>query len=265
MELIQIEEPGGRGDAFEDAGLALGLELTGTGLRLAAAVGGNAEAIRNAEGGLDFLPALAGYDEAGRLTAGLADLIGVSPVGLDALNNPDAADARGTSVADRVALLVSTACRQLMSRIGRPIAGAAVVVPLDSTAGLRLALMQAVEAGGLPVRRLVESSVALGWGGGLDQRGDGAYLHLASVPAGLALARLEVAGGLIRLVGGAVARDVDELPALIAVEAPLSGLIAPGIAGAAEIAAASGVALLDGFDGEERPVLGAALFAEAVG
>ncbi|MEI9986873.1 MAG: hypothetical protein WDN69_29165 [Aliidongia sp.] len=265
MELLQIEEPGARGDALDDAGLALGLELTGTALRLAASVGGNAELIRNAEGGIDFLPALAGYDEAGVLTAGLPGLADATSIGLDALTIPEDTDARGAAVTDRVALLITTAGRQMMHRIGRAVAGAAVVVPLDSTAGLRLALMQAIEAGGVPVLRLVEASVALAWGGGLDQRGDGAYLHLVSVPSGVALARLEVADGQVRLVGGSVARHVDELPGLIAAEAPLLGLIAPGIAGAAEIAASASVPLLDGFDGEERVVLGAALFAEAVG
>jgi hypothetical protein len=265
MELLQIEEPGERGDGLEDAGLALGLELTGTALRLAASVGGNAELIRSPEGSIDLLPAVAGYDEAGGLQAGLPGLADASAIGIDALTMPDGADARGAPVADRVALLVTTAVRALIQRIGRPVSGAVVVVPLESTAALRLALMQAVEAGGVPVLRLAEESVALGWGGGLEQRPEGAYLHLTSVPSGVALARLEVAGGLIRLVGGGVARHVDELPDLIAAEAPVLGLLAPGLAGAEAIAAAAGLMLLDGFDGAGRAVLGAALLAEAVG
>ena len=58
MELLQIEEPGQRRDELEDAGLAIGLELTLTGLRLAASVGGNVEVIRNAEAASKFLPRL---------------------------------------------------------------------------------------------------------------------------------------------------------------------------------------------------------------
>ena len=265
MELLQIEEPGKRGDSLEDAGLALGLELTSSGLRLAASVGGNAELIRSAEGGVELLPAIAGYDEVGQLVAGRDGLEDASAIGIDALAVADGTDARGVTVADRIALLITTGVRALIQRIGRPVAGAVVVVPLESTSGLRLALMQAVETGGVPVLRLAEASVALGWSGGLERRADGAYLHLASVPAGVALARLEVAGGLIRLVGGGVARHVDELPEMIAAEAPVLGLLAPGLAGAEAIAAAAGVALLDGFDGAERAVLGAALLAEAVG
>jgi hypothetical protein len=265
MELLQIEEPGAAGDALEDAGLALGLQLTGSALRLAASVGGNVELIRGAEGDIDLLPAVAGYDEAGQLVAGQPGLVDATAIGLDALTIPDGTDARGVTVADRVALLVTTAARALIQQIGRPVAGAVVVVPLESTAGLRLALMQAVETGGVPVLRLAEESVALGYGGGLDRRAEGAYLHLARVPSGVALARLETSGGLVRLVGGGVARHVNELPDLIAAEAPVLGLLAPGLAGAEAIAAAAGVALLDGFDGAERAVLGAALLAEAVG
>jgi len=265
MELLQIEEPGQRGDELEDAGLAIGLELTGTGLRLAASVGGNVEVIRNAEGGLDFLPALAGYDAAGTLVAGQAGLADLTPIGLDALTISEAPDARGASVADRVTLLIETAWRQLQRLTGRPIAGAVVVVPLDSTSGLRLALMQAVESGGLPVLRLLESSVAVALGGGLDRAGEGAYLHLVPVPAGLALARLEVAEGMVRLVGGAAARHVDDVAGLIAAEGRVRGLIAPDVAAAAPIALACDVVLLDGFDGAERPVIGAALLAEALG
>ncbi len=265
MELLQIEEPGERGDELDDAGLALGLELTGTGLRLAASVGGNAELIRGEDGSLEILPAVAGYDGASQLAAGAPGLADASAIGIEALAATDAADIRGASVSDRVALLVTTAARLVIQKIGRPIAGAVVVVPLESTAGLRLALMHAVEAGGVPVLRLVEESVALGYGGGLDRLEEGAYLHLAAVTGGIALARLETAGGTIRLVGGGVARDAEELPELIAAELPIKALLAPGLAGAEAIAAAASLPLLDGFDGAERAVIGAALFAEAVG
>jgi hypothetical protein len=260
MELVQIEEPGERSGELADAGLAIGLELTGSGLRLAASVGGNVEVIRNAEGGLDFLPALAGYDEAGALVAGQPGLADPTAIGLDALTLADGADARGARVADRVARLIQTAGRQLVRLTGRPIAGAVVVVPLDSTAGLRLSLMEAVEAGGIAVLRLAEFSVAVAMGGGLDKRADGAYLHLAPVSAGLALARLEVIDGVVRLVGGALARHADEVPALIAAEDAVRGLIAPGVT-----VAAADVPRLDGFDGTERAVIGAALLAEALG
>jgi hypothetical protein len=261
MELVQIEEPGERSGELADAGLAIGLELTGSGLRLAASVGGNVEVIRNTEGGLDFLPALAGYDDAGTLVAGQPGLADATAIGLDALTQPDAADARGAGIADRIALLVATAGRHVVRLTGRPIVGAVVVVPLDSTAGLRLSLMQAVETGGIPVLRLAEFSVAVAMGGGLDRKKDGAYLHLAPVSAGLALARLEVADGVVRLVGGSLARHVDEVPALIAAEGPVQGVIAPGAAAAV----VADLAVLDGFDGAERAVIGAALLAEALG
>jgi hypothetical protein len=199
------------------------------------------------------------------LDAGAANLADASAIGIDALAATDAVDIRGASVSDRVALLVTTAARLVIQKIGRPIAGAVVVVPLESTAGLRLALMHAVEAGGVPVLRLVEESVALGYGGGLDRAEDGAYLHLAAVTGGIALARLETAGGAIRLVGGGVATENDALTELIAAEAPVKALLAPGLADAEAIAAAASLPLLDGFDGAERAVIGAALFAEAVG
>jgi hypothetical protein len=265
MELLQIEEPGETRDEFEDKGLAIGLELTGGALRLAASVGGNVEVIRNAAGGLDFLPAVAGYDAAGMLVAGQDGLADPSGIGLEALTAPEAPDARGAAVADRVGLLIARAGRELIRLTGRMIGGAVVVVPLESTATLRLALMQAVEAGGIPVLRLIESSVALAWGGGLEARGDGVWLHLAPVPSGLALARLETVDGAVRLVGGAVARHVDEVAGLIAAEGRVSGLIAPGIEAVSAIAAAAGVPLLDGFDGAERAVTGAARLAEALG
>lgn len=265
MELLQIEEPGERRDAVEDAGIAVALELTDTALRLAASVGGNAEPVRNADGGIDLLPAVAGYDEGGLLIAGQPGLADPSAIGLDAMILPDGLDARGATVADRVALLVQAAGRRLVQMTGRAIAGAVVIVPLDSTSGLRLALMQAIEAGGIPVLRLIDSSVALALGGGLDRQEAGDYVHLATVPAGIAVARLEAAGGQVRLVGGAVARHVDAVPGLIQAEGAVRGLIAPGIAAAAAIAAALGVTLLDGFDGTERALLGAALLAEALG
>jgi hypothetical protein len=265
MELLQIEEPGERRDEFEDQGLAIGLELTGGALRLAASVGGNVELIRNAAGGIDFLPAVAGYDAAGTLVAGSAGLADPSGIGLEALAAPELPDARGTAVADRLGLLIARAGREVIGLTGRMIGGAVVVVPLESGAALRLALMQAIEAGGIPVRRLVESSVALAWGGGLEARGDGVWLHLAPLPTGLALAWLETADGAVRLVGGAAVRHVDEVAGLIAAEGPVAGLIAPGIEAAGAIAAASGVKLLDGFDGAERAVIGAARLAEALG
>jgi hypothetical protein len=265
MELLQIEEPGERGDAVEDAGLAVALELTDAALRLAASVGGNAEPMRDAAGGIDLLPAVAGYDDSGILVAGQPGLADLSAIGLDSMTMPDKQDARGATVADRVALLVQAAGRRLVQLTGRAIAGAVVIVPLDSTAGLRLALMQAIEAGGIPVWRLVESSVALALGGGLDRHEAGEYVHLSDVPAGIGVARLEHAGGTVRLVGGAVARHVDEVSALIQAEGAVRGLIAPGIEAAGAIAATLGVPLLDGFDGKERALLGAALLAEALG
>jgi hypothetical protein len=261
MELLQIEEPGERDDALEDTGIAIGLELTGTALRIAAAVGGNVEVLRNAAGEIDFLPALFGYDETGAAVAGMPGLADPTAIGLDALVRPEEPDARGASVADRVALLVATAGKRLVQLTGRPIGGAAVVVPLDSAAGLRLALLQAVEAGGVPVRRLVEVSVALAATLGLDA--DGAYLHLAPVAGGLALARFEIADGVARLVGGTTAQHADEVPALIAAEGTLRGLLAPGVAGADAFAEAAGVPLIAGGEVPECAVCGAALLAEA--
>jgi hypothetical protein len=259
LVLLQIEEPAERPDEPDDAGLAIGLELTRTGLRVAASAGGNAELVRGADGALEFLPAVAGYDAAGDLVAGEPGLADASAIGLDALADPAAVDARGRSAADRMAALIDGARRRLMMLTRRPIGRAVVVVPLDASAGLRMALLQAVEAGGVEVLRLIEASVALAIGGGLDRHGDGIYLHLAALPQGIALAWLENKEGVIRLVGGAVAASAAEIPALLAGEAPVAGIIAPGLAALIQ------APLLDGFDGPERSVIGAALLAEMLG
>jgi hypothetical protein len=264
MVLLQIEEPGARADEFEDSGLAVGLELGSTGLRIAASVGGNVEVVLGESGSLDFLPAVAGYDEAGTLLAGEPGLADLTAIGIEALGNPDATDARGLMVSERVVALIDAGRRRLMRLTGRPVAQAVVVVPLESTAALRMALLQAVEAGGFDVIRLVESSVALGVGGGLDRRVDGAYLHVASVTGGLALARLEVAGGVVKLVGGDVAGHVDDIAEILRLDDPIQGVIAPGVAAGGQIADLAGAPLLDGFDGSERAVIGAAILAEAL-
>ncbi|HVJ55371.1 MAG TPA: hypothetical protein VM689_23120 [Aliidongia sp.] len=262
--LIQIEEPAERSDEVEDVGLAIGLELTPTGLLVAASVGGNVELIGGA-GSIEFIPALAGYDAAGQLVLGHEGLADETDIGIEALADPEAPDARGLSLSDRLAALFETARHKLTILVRRPIAGAVVLVPLDAPAAARVMLMQAVEAGGIEVRRLIESSVGLALGGGLDRAGAGSYLHLAALPNGLALARLEVGDGIVRLAGGSAVRDPADLPALLVAEAPVMGLIAPGLADAGALAARTGMRLLDGFDGPERAVVGAALLAEALG
>src|SRR5580704_4789738 len=164
MELIQIEEPGSHEAALGDEGIAIGLELTASCLRLAASVGGNAELIGGPSGGPDFLPALAGYDEAGVLSAGRSGLTDQTAIGWPVLADPMAIDARGAGAAERVAALIAAARHLLLRRLGRPIGGVVAIVPADAVAGERLALMQAVEAGGMPVRRLIEAPVAMAWG-----------------------------------------------------------------------------------------------------
>ncbi len=261
IQLLQIEEPTERPEEPEDPGLPIGLELTDTGLRIAASVGGNAELVRGAEGALDFLPAIAGYDADGNLIAGEAGLADETRIGRAALADPDSIDARGSSVADRVAALVDTSRRRLMMLTRRPAGPAIVLVPLDADASWRMALMQAVEAGGIEVLRLVEESVALAIGGGLGRQGDGSYLHVKRLPHGVALARLDCTQGAIRLSGGALAADAAGLAALIESEGPVAGIIAPALG---DFAMPQDVPLLAGFDGETLALIGAALLAEAL-
>jgi hypothetical protein len=263
LTLIQIEEPAEHSAEPDDCGLAIGLELTGAGLRIAASVGGNVELVRGADGGLDFLPAVAGYDASGELVAGELGLADMSVIGLDALADPDAVDRRGRPAGERIAALIGTARLRLMMLTRRPIGGAAVIVPLDMIAVQRMALLRSVETGGVDVLRLVEHSVALALGGGLDHRGDGAYLHVAPLAHGLALARLDCMAGVVRLVGGSLAATVAEIPALLAGEAPIAGIVAPDIEDGPRLASLLGAPVLAGFDGPERAVIGAALLAES--
>lgn len=265
MELIQIEEPGSHEPALGDEGVALGLELTESGLRLAASVGGNAELIGGPGGGPDFLPAVAGYDEAGVLSAGRAGLTDQTAIGWPVLADPMAVDARGAGAAERLAVLVAAARHLLLRRLGRPIGGVVAIVPVDAVAGERLALMQAVEAGGMPVRRLIEAPVAMAWGLRLARpQRDGAYLWVSRVAAGLALARVDIEQGVPRLTGGEVARDLAELRALYAREPGITAILASGLPEAAMLSASVGLPLLGGEDGTVA-VAGAALCAEALG
>jgi hypothetical protein len=264
MELIQIEEPGSHDEALADDGIALGLELTASGLRLAASVGGNAELIGSADGGADLLPALAGYDQAGLLTAGRSGLADQTAIGWPVMADPSAADARGAGAMERVAALIAAARYLLLRRLGRPIGGVVAIVPVDAVAGERLALMQAVEAGGMPVRRLIETPLALAWGLRLADRGDGAYLAVSRVAAGLALARVEIEHGVPRLTGGAVARDLAELRALCAQEHRITAILTSGSPEALALAGAVGLPSLGGGDDALVAVRGAALCAEAL-
>jgi hypothetical protein len=264
MELIQIEEPGSHDAALADDGVALGLELTAAGLCLAASVGGNVELIFGPGGGPDFLQALAGYDVAGVLSAGCSGLADQTAIGWPVLADPSAVDARGASAAERVARLIAVARPLLLRRLGRPIGGVVAIVPVDAVAPERLALMQAVEAGGMPVLRLIETPLALAWGLGLADGGDGAYLSVSRVAAGLALVRVEIEQGAPRLTGGAVARDLDELQALCAQEQGVKAILASGSPEAVVLSVAAKLPLLGDGDGAVVAVKGAALCAEAL-
>ena len=81
-------------------------------------IGGNAELLPGADGAVDFLPAVVGYDAAGILTAAQPDLTDTSDVGR---SGPDETDARGASLALRLAALMAAAGRRLMALTGRSV------------------------------------------------------------------------------------------------------------------------------------------------
>jgi len=122
---------------------------------VAVSVGGNAELA--GPGG--FLPAVAGYDEDGALAAGRPGLADASAIGDAALaGEPEARDARGTPLVERLAALVAAARRRLTGLTQQLVTAAVVVVPAGSDPATRMALLQAVEGGGLDVLTLVEAS-----------------------------------------------------------------------------------------------------------
>jgi hypothetical protein len=108
-----------------------------------------------------LLPAVAGYDADGALVVGEAGLDDAGAIGSDVLlSDPGGVDPRGLALADRLAALIDAARRRLIGLTGRLVTHAVVVVPRDGDTGARMLLLQAVEAGGLDVLRLIEPDEA---------------------------------------------------------------------------------------------------------
>jgi len=89
--------------------------------------------------------------------AGEAGLADASEIGAAALlEAPDGTDARGAELAQRLAVLVDAARRRLTGLTQRLVTGAVVVVPFGGGPLSGAVLLQAVEAAGLEVLRLIE-------------------------------------------------------------------------------------------------------------
>jgi hypothetical protein len=267
MTLIQIEEPSRTVDPLEDQGIALGLELGAAGLRLAIAVGGNVEIVPGPSGGPDFVPGAVGYDAEGDLVAGapdvvtsLTDVTRVDPV---LLAIPDQLDPRGKSATERVAVLIATARRELSLKAKRPVTRAVAAVPLGHGPAARAAMLQAVEAAGLELLRLVEAPVAAALALELEARGDKDYLWLARGVAGFEAGVVAVSGQSVRLADYDLADRLDGLRAFVERNVDVAGLLLDRVA-ADEAAGLSAAPVLPGFDAERSVVTGAALMAEAL-
>ena len=259
--LIQIEEPSRTADPLEDQGIAVGLEL-GAGLRLAIAVGGNVEIVPGPAGG-DFLPGAVGYDADGDLVAGAAGLADITRVDPVLLAIPDQLDPRGKSATERLAALIAAARRELSLKAKRPVTRAVAAVPLGHGPAARAAMLQAVEAAGLDLLRLVEAPVAAALALELENRGDGDYLWLARGVAGFEAGVIAVEGKAVRLAGYDLADRLEGLAAFVGRHPAVAGLLLDRVT-AAEAATLSGVPALSGFAPDRAVVTGAALMAEAL-
>jgi hypothetical protein len=258
--LIQIEEPSRTRDPLEDDGIAVGLELGTAGLRLAIAVGGNVEIVAGADGG-DFVPGLVGYDADGDLIAGAG--LDESRVDSGVLAIPDQMDPRGRSATERLALLIATARRNLSLLAKRPVTRAVATVPLGHGPAARAAMLQAVEAAGLDLLRLVETPVAAALALGLEARGDGNYLWLARGLAGFEAGLVTIDGGSVRLADYDLADRIDGLAGFVGNLGDVAGLLLDRLT-AAEAASLTKAPALDGFEPDRSVVIGAALMAEAL-
>ncbi|HWK43832.1 MAG TPA: Hsp70 family protein [Stellaceae bacterium] len=275
--LLQIEEPSAKpDDEPPDPGLAIGIELTDTSLRIAISIGGNAEIVPGAQGG-DFLPAIMAYDADGDRVVG-DDAValahdparGPSWVGHPALAQPDAVDARGATAIDRLSLLVLEAKRRVERAARRFVTRAVVVAPITADQAARLALIQAIEAAGIEVLRLIDRPLALAWGGGLDRSVDGVYLGLLRRDGDAGAALVELEGGRLRLIAAVPAVDDGDLRAAIAAAleqadrapASLAGVFCDGSVDPATLPPGLATRPIH-LDAPGVAVLGAALAAEA--
>jgi len=255
--LIQIEEPSRSADPLEDQGIAVGLELGPHGLRLAIAVGGNVELVPGEAGGS------VGYDAEGDLVVGSADLADMTRVDPILLAIPDQLDPRGKSATERLATLIATSRRELSLLAKRPVTRAVASVPLGHGPAARAAMLQAVEAAGLELLRLVEAPVAAALALELENRGDRDYLWLARGVAGFEAGVIAVAGGSVRLADYDLADRLEGLGDFVGRQTDVAGLLLDRVT-AAEAATLSAQPILPGFEADRSVVIGAALMAEAL-
>ena len=260
--LIQIEEPNRNTDPLEDQGIAVGLELGPSGLRLAIAVGGNVEIVAGAGGG-DFLVGIVGYDADGDLVAGTAGLVDATRVDPGLLAIPDQLDPRGKSATERLAALIATARRDLSLLAKRPVTRAVASVPLGHGPAARAAMLQAVEVAGLDLLRLVETPVAAALALGLETQGDRDYLWLARGVAGFEGGVIAVDGGAVRLADYDLADRIEGLASFVGRYGGAVGLLLDRVT-VDEAASLSALPVLGGFEPDRSVVIGAALMAEAL-
>jgi hypothetical protein len=260
--LIQIEEPSRTVDPLEDQGIAVGLELGPAGLRLAIAVGGNVEIVPGETGG-DFLAGSVGYDAEGDLVVGTADLADITRVDPILLAIPDQLDPRGKSATERLATLIATSRRALSLLAKRPVTRAVASVPLGHGPAARAAMLQAVEAAGLELLRLVEAPVAAALALALENQGDRDYLWLARGVAGFEAGIVAVDGGAVRLADYDLADRLEGLAEFVGRHGQVAGLLLDRVT-AEEAATLSDKPILPGFVADRSVVIGAALMAEAL-
>jgi hypothetical protein len=260
--LIQIEEPNRSADPLEDQGIAVGLELGRHGLALAIAVGGNVEIVPGADGG-SFLPGAVGYDADGDLVVGSSGLADITRVDRVLLAIPDQLDPRGKSATERLATLIATARRELSLLAKRPVTRAVASVPLGHGPAARAAMLQAVEAAGLELLRLVEIPVAAALALALERHGDKHYLWLARGVAGFEAGIVAVDGEAVRLADYDLADRLEGLKTFVERYPEVAGVLLDRVT-AAEAAGLTTVPTLAGFEPERSVVIGAALMAEAL-
>jgi molecular chaperone DnaK (HSP70) len=162
-----------------------------------------------------------------------------------------------------LATLIAAARRELSLKAKRPVTRAVASVPLGHGPAARAAMLQAVEAAGLELLRLVEAPVAAALALELEARGDHDYLWLARGVAGFEAGVIAVDGGSVRLAGYDLADRLEGLGTFVGAQTQVVGLLLDHVT-PAEAASLSTKPILPNVDTDRSIVIGAALMAEAL-